>query len=737
MDSRLADYRDQATARARLPHESPKVGNWTRAFFELYADRPLAERQARSMAYALANEPVYVFPLERLAGQIYQACPGAESPEVSGSSTDPRWAEFTVCDNYRVAVDHAFTGSDPTEKNFGGMAAPGHVTWDFGKLLHLGVEGMFDEIAQRRIDLEADARAVEFYDCASIVLEGFIIWVKRHVETLRALAADEADILRRTELLDMAAICERVPAKPASTFREAVQSFLLQHLAVMFENPFGGNGPGRLDWFLWPYLKADLEAGRTSEDEARELMTELMIKLDERIHDADGWVEAIMVGGRNPDGSLSINPLSYMIVESMIELKNTHPSVYMRVPDDSPKQFLDLAARYMIESENRGQVYGDDAIIRALVEDGTDIEDARHWAAGGCMEVGVQGASGDLLFAFAFNMAQTLELVLNGGKRLGSDTTMAPIETTLDDYASFDQLYDAFQAELKREVAILMRHLDISLGCYAKYRPAFLLSTMVNGCLSSGRAINDGGARYPHYGGSGVGIPNVGDSLYAIKRAVYDDKKYTGAELLEALRANYEGCTEMHTYLRNLPKYGSGSNDEVVRLVDRVLLDFTHSLKNHVNPASGHCRPIILGFVWVVSFGLETGATADGRTAGTPLAHGLSPQCGSATNGITASIGDATSLSLHEIPGGASMMWDIDHSWAKPDIVRPVLETYINEGGHIFQGNILSVDRLIEAQKHPDAHRDLMVRVGGYSARFCTLSKESQDEIISRRKYSG
>lgn len=176
---------------------------------------------------------------------------------------------------------------------------------------------------------------------------------------------------------------------------------------------------------------------------------------------------------------------------------------------------------------------------------------------------------------------------------------------------------------------------------------------------------------------------------------------------------------------------------DCVSIVLEGFLDFTQNLKNHVNPLGGHCRPVILGFDWVVSFGLDTGATADGRLAGTPLAHGLSPQCGSAVNGITAAIGDATSLSLHEIIGGASMMWDIDSTWAVPEFVRPVLEAYINEGGHIFQGNVISVEQLVEAQKDPDAHRDLMVRVGGYSARFCSLSKETQDEIIERHKYAG
>jgi formate C-acetyltransferase len=170
-------------------------------------------------------------------------------------------------------------------------------------------------------------------------------------------------------------------------------------------------------------------------------------------------------------------------------------------------------------------------------------------------------------------------------------------------------------------------------------------------------------------------------------------------------------------------------------MTDRVLRVFTRTIKSHRNPQGGHCRPIILGFTWVVSHGAQVGATPDGRLAGLPLAQSLSPQSGSALKGVTGAINSATCLSLHDVSGGASMMWDLDVSWASPEVVRPLLSTFFRKGGHIFQGNIIDVGLLREAQKTPERFRDLMVRVGGYSARFVTLSQATQEEIISRHKY--
>jgi len=735
VQDRMAVFEAGARERGFAEQHSPKERNWSRAFFELYADLPLPERQARSFAHALAHEPIHIHPLTRIAGQIFQACPGSGCPERSGSVEHPGWADFNVGQAGEDRIAAELPDAAYYSRYFTPGGYPGHICWDFGRILELGVTGMLEACGTRR-QQSNDARSQEFYTCAGIALEGLLSWIDEHVQILEQMASGESDPVRQQELKEMADICRRVPRFPVRSFREAVQAMWLQNLAVMFENPFGGNGPGRLDYYLWPYLERDLDAGRTTLVEARELMTELLIKMHERIAPHDGWVEAIPVGGRHPDGTSAINPLSYMIIEIIIGLQQTHPSVYVRLHEDAPDDFVDLTVRYLIEGGSRAQVYGDDAIIAALHAGGVALEDARHWTAGGCMEVSPQGCNCDLLFSFAHNVARTFELVVNGGCLLQTGERVVDHDRALPEYESFEDLYAAFATELGREIAHLMQHLDIWLECYAEFRPSFLLSSMTNDCLERGRSINDGGARYTNYGGSGVGIPNVGDSLYALKRAIFDEQRYTGQEILKALRADFVGHEHIQTYLRSLPRYGADIG-EVDAMVDRVLGTFTDCLQAHETPHHGTVHPIILGFVWVVSHGQETGATPDGRNAGRPLAHGLSPQSGAAVEGVTGAINSATRLSLERVNGGGAMMWDLDPAWATPEVIKPLLQTFIEQGGHIFQGNVISVDELLEAQRNPDEHGDLMVRVGGYSARFNALSEATQDEIISRYKFSG
>ena len=733
MQTRMEAFKEQAYARGFAEHHSPKEKNWSDAFFHLYASLPLPERQARSFACALEREPIHIHPLTRIAGQIYQACPGAGCPERNGSSEHPDWADFSVTADALARLEESLPEGNFYSHYFGHGGLPGHICWDFGRMLELGVSGMLELCAEKNAHSD-DAKAREFYACVEIALRGLLAWVDRHVQALEQAAEEEEDPQRVQELEQMAAVCARVPRSPAITFRQAVQAFWFQHLAVMYENPFGGNGPGRLDYYLWPYLEGDLAAGRTNLDEARELVTELFVKLHERIAPHDGWVEAVPVGGRSPDGSSAINPLSYLMIEVITELRQTHPSVYVRLHDDAPDDFVDLTVRYLIEGGNRAQAYGDDAVIAALHAGGVALEDARHWTAGGCMEVSPQGCNCDLLFSFAHNVARTFELVINGGCLLQTGERVIPHGRTLADYDSFEELYADFAAELENQLDILMKSLDIWLQAHARYRPSFLLSSMTHDCLERGRSINDGGARYTDYGGSGVGIPNVGDSLYALKRALFDERRFTGEQILDALRDDFTGHEQIQSYLRSLPRYGS-DDEEVDAVTDRVLLTFADCLARHRTPHGGTVKPIILGFVWVVSFGQQVGATPDGRSAGRPLAHGLSPQSGAALEGITGAIRSATRLSLERIGGGGAMMWDLDPAWATPQVVKPLLQTFVQQGGHIFQGNVISVDELLEARKNPAEHRDLMVRVGGYSARFTSLSEATQEEIISRYRY--
>jgi len=698
---------------------SPKEANITQAFFDLHADLPLAERQARSVAYALEREPVVYTPGERIAGQVFQGVPGSGDPLLSGGP-HPGWAGCSVAGVAPRWVSERLPDHDRYGRHFSDGAAPGHIGWDWRLVLASGLEGLRGRHAEAAAGA-IDEKAREFHTCAVIALDGAIAFADRVAEG----AAPE-----------LRSVCERVPRLPARTFREAVQSFWTQYLAVMFENPYGGNGPGLVDRFLWPYLERDLELGRITEEDAYHLVLELLIKLDERIHPHDGWVEAICVGGRTASGAGAESRLSEMLVRGIMELDQTHPSVYVRLRDDAPGPFRDLATDYLLRGGNRAQVYGDDRVIDALVAAGHSREDACEWMAGGCMEVSSQARNCDFNFTFVHNIAWTLEAVLHGGVPPLLRQRVAPVTCTLADYTAFQDLYAAFEAELRRELDLLFRRLDIYYEAYARYRPSFLISTMVHDCFERGRALNDGGARYADFCGSALAIPNVADSLTAVRLAVYEDRICVAEELLDALRANFEGHEELRQRLLAYPKYGQEhpGADAMANAVLRIVADMSDS---HVTPGGGRVRPLVLGFVWVAQLGLQTGALPDGRRAREPLAHGLAPQCGSGTRGLASAINSATSLDLHRVSGGASMMFDLDPGWATPEAVEAVVRVFIERGGQIFQGNTSDFERLLEARANPERHRDLLVRVGGYSARFVALPPEIQDEIIGRRRYAG
>lgn len=286
MNSRMLRYYEFTKAHWNDKRISPKEANWTKAFFDIYPDLTLPERQAHAFAYALENESIYIYPDELLAGHVYYQMEGSNlAVYASGSATDERWSEYAV-DPVAQRQIHADPMFDTYQ--FASRAAfSGHVTWDYGMILNHGVKGMLADVAELDRNIHDD-KAGEFYEGVKISLQGLLNWTAKYVHALRQAASVETDPSRSKELLEIAEICEKVPAKPANTFREAVQSFYLQYLAVMFETPNGGMGPGRLDYYLWPFLEADLREGRTTREDAFNLIIELFLKLDERIHHMDG-----------------------------------------------------------------------------------------------------------------------------------------------------------------------------------------------------------------------------------------------------------------------------------------------------------------------------------------------------------------------------------------------------------------------------------------------------------------
>ena len=472
---RILRFQAASRERAANPPASPRAVNMDTAFFGRYARRQFWERYARSLAFALQQEPVYLFPDEQLVGMTYQI---HRVVEVDPAVTE-RWEPFSPWTELRARQQAEL------EPRLRPGASMGHIGWHWEWLLEQGVEGIIADL-KARLTESRDTQASRFYRGALILWRAVLAWNQRHVQALQqtALNTTSSDRARLNELVR---ICQRVPRFPATSFHEALQSFYFQHLAVMFENPYGGNGPGRMDQLLWPYLAHDLESGAINWQRARELLDELFIRFDERLYLGDGWVEAVTVGGSLADGSSTANPLSYLILESIMELDQTHPSVYVRLARSSPDSFIDLTTRYLLQGNNRAQVYNDDACLPAIQSGGISPEDAAEFMAGGCMEPSPQGMASDLNFCCTHNVAKTLELVLTGGVDLLTGLRSAPLEATLADYSTFEALFAAFESELAREYRAITRGLDIASESLARWRPCYLLSSLVEDCLSRGR----------------------------------------------------------------------------------------------------------------------------------------------------------------------------------------------------------------------------------------------------------
>ena len=716
LSPRIAEMERQCAQRGQNKPESHFMKDYHASALTLYKDCPQWEKTARAMAYAIVNQDVYICEGDRIGGRIYH---GEEAPV---DQMDP---DLDYLSEAREAFVALYPEADELWTNhlIGGSAV-GHITWFFDRILSLGVTGLRARY-EEALAHPRDEEAAQFYQGVLILLDALLAFNDKHIAAYREAGNHE-----------LADRMEKVPRYPCSTFREAVQAFFMQHMVVMRENPFGGNGPGRLDYYLWPYLERDLKAGRCTLEEAREIIDELFLRIDERLYARDTWVEAIVVGGTHPNGSSAVNPLTYIMVESIIDLDITHPAVYIRLPENPPDELIELAAKYMISGRNRAQILYDPAVINALVQRGTPFRDAVEYACGGCMEVGVQGMTSDYLYIGWHSPMKMLELMITGGVCLktGEKISAFHAQKGLAAYEDFESFYADFIAEADRLTKIFLLEQDIYSERAQKARPSYLISSMIDDCLERGRNMHAGGARYHDYGGTHLGLPNVADALYAIRRAVFEDGICTAEELVEALKADFKGYERLQAKLRALPKFGI-DHAEADSMARRVASDFSDMYLTFRTRWGGKGKPVILTFVFGVHIAGHLGATADGGNAGRMIAQGVTPYSGSMTEGITAAINSAGCMPYEKFAGGASTMWDFDSSWASVPVIEAVLRTFIEKGGQIFQGNTTPLSELLDAQEHPEEHKNLIVRVGGYSARFVTLSRELQGDIIGRLRH--
>ena len=623
----------------------------------------------------------------------------------------------------------------------------GHFTMNHTNVLTHGLTGIIQEAAQRldRLStLERTGQKGAFYSAIIRSLRSAITFAHRYADLADAMAAK--DPLRAAQLKQIARVCRRVPEHPARTFCEAVQSLYFIHLIAQIES--GGNSIslGRIDQVLWPWYRADREAGRITPDEARELIALLFIKTNEIwnvleeafIPGGEGTegktTQNVTVGGMGKDGRDATNELSCIGLDAYADVRTVQPNFGVRLCAGSQPDFLGRAADYA-----RGGVlmhfFNDDVIVPSLVKAGHTLEDARDYGVVGCLEPNAQGKTFGSTFAVQFNGIKCLEMALSNGidnifGYLSGVQTGDPAGFT-----SFADVWKAYDAQVKHFALQVVKGMQALDQAIAELVPSPFASAMIDGAFEKGLDVTRGGAVYNSTGVQFMGFANVVDSLYALKKAVFEDRRFGIAELAGWLATDWQDAEDKRRYfLSRLPKYGN-DNDAVDAMAVQVIEHFCAVLKPYKNFRGGAFWPGIFSVGFHIAMGSFTGATPDGRAAGDVLGNGITPTNGTARQGPTAVMNSVTKLPMGLVTNGANLNMRFPGTKISLDNLTALIKTYFEKGGPQVQFNMLDSAILRAAQRHPEKYRDLIVRVSGYSAEFTGLSEIAQEEIISRTRY--
>ncbi|KGM98021.1 pyruvate formate-lyase [Clostridium novyi A str. 4552] len=627
----------------------------------------------------------------------------------------------------------------------------GHISVNYGKVLAIGFNGIIEE-AKKSLESSDKAspsyiKKEQFLNSVIISCEAAVNYAKRYSDEAKKLADKTSDSTRKSELNEIARICSKVPKEGASSFYEACQAFWFVHAIINVESNGHSISPTRFDQYMYPYYKKDMDAGKITQEFAQELVDCIWIKLNDinKVRDEistkyfGGYpmYQNLIVGGQNFEGKDVTNELSYMALEAAAHVRLPQPSLSVRIWNKTPDEFLLRACELTREGLGLPAYYNDEVIIPALVARGVTLEDARSYGVIGCVEPQCPGKTEGWHDSAFFNLARIVELAIHSGKDKG--VQIGPKTQEFKDMKSFDDFMEAY----KEQMEYFVKHMCIADNCidiaHAERAPLPFLSSMVEDCISVGKSLQEGGAHYNFSGPQGVGVANVGDSLMAIKKLVFDDEKITKEQLKEALDSNFEKYPEVKQILsKQAPKYGNDI-DEVDELARVGALVYSKEVNKYTNPRGGQFQPGLYPSSINVYFGSLTGATPDGRNAEEPLADGVSPSRGKDVSGPTAA-GNSVAKLDHFIASNGTLFNQKFHPAAlKGDKglqnLSAVVRSYFDQKGMHVQYNVIDRDTLLKAQQKPQDYRDLIVRVAGYSAQFISLDKAIQDDIIKRTEH--
>jgi len=631
----------------------------------------------------------------------------------------------------------------------------GHVILDHKGFIKEGLRKKQDECKEKLNKLDiSEPGAIEkqwFLKAVIITIDAAIEFARRYSEEAKKLAEDVTDTKRKEELLKIAEVCSRVPEYPARNFHEALQASWFLELIVQIETNASSVSVGRLDQILYPYYQKDIDNELISKEEAQELLEAYWIKFSEPIilYNNDTvrfWSgypqgQCIMVGGQTPEGKDATNEVTYMCLKAQAHIGLGQPNSGARIHRDSPFEYIYEVAKIIREGSGMPMIHNDEVYVPSLMARGLSLKQALDYGVHGCTEGSIPGVWGRTNGG-TFNLVKCLEYALTNGHCLLTGEKLGLETGNPEEFKSLDDVISAFAKQVQYFVKHLCAENNLIDQIQSEYVPIPFVSVAIPGCLENAKDASSGGAFYNWTGGpSAVGTATVADSLFAIKKYVFEDKVLTMRELVEILKSDFEAKESLRQVLKNkVPKYGN-DYPEVDEMVSVVMSIFSDEVEKHRNTRGGNFYSTFIPVSSYVHLGKDVAATPDGRHAKTPLSDGISPDTGRDLNGPTAAIKSICRgtypESLRTVGIQINMKMHPSTLKTESDLAKfaNLIKTYCDLGGMHIQLNVVSADTLRAAQKNPEKYRGLTVRVAGYSALFTELSKDLQNSIIERTEH--
>ena len=671
-------------------------------------------------------------------------------PYWKGKSLEEAFLAQIPAETAKVAVDTGIIDIDSKWRQSVGEITPDYQDVLFKKGFRGIIDTCREKMAQLKLSQPDALKKYDFYRSVILCGEGMIILAHRYADKAEEMAAAETDAVRKSELQQIAAICRRVPEFPPQTFQEALQMIWFYQLGgILMENPLSLN-PGRFDQYMYPYYRYDIDNKLHDDDGILELIECYWLKLSEWVwtisaNTADFFAgynqfQNLTVGGSDRYGKDATNELSYLALKATAEVKTHQPGLSVRISQNSPKEFVDAVMDLVALGTGFPAIHSDKTGYQMLKNLGYDTEDARDWNNCGCVVPHFRKTF-EWTSTVNVNFSGAFEYATNGGKsRMTGKQMGLPIYQDRK-FASYEDVEKAFMEQFDNLIDISVTGTLIAQRLQKDMIPRPYFSALFEDCLEKGKDLVDGGAKY-NVGPvlTGIGLAESANSLAAIKKLVFEDKVCTMDEILDAMDKNWEGYEELRKQAQNAPKYGNDDDfvDDIAQRISNHFYEETHKYTDiYGNPFTS----AFMGISNFIPTGRVIGATACGRKAGEPISEGVSPVAGTDTSTPLAAMNSCAKMNQDVHSGGTLLNMRLSHDLVKTKRGRSnlaaMVQTFFDRGAFHVQFNTLSTETLLEAQKHPEDYKDLLVRVAGYSTQFVHLSKTLQDSIIRRSVHDG